>query len=67
MFARVVCFIAFIGLIALAVCSVKVGLVKPDGNWPMEIAVNVFGSLAVFIVFWLISPFLPDRKRKKRN
>jgi len=66
MFARVVCFTAFIGLIALAVCSVKVGLVKPDGNWPMEIAVNVFGSLAVFIVFWLIT-FLPDRKRKKRN
>jgi hypothetical protein len=67
MFASVVSFIAFIGLIALAVCSVKVGLVKPDGNWPMEIAVNVFGSLAVCLVVWLISPFLPAEKRKRRK
>ncbi len=67
MFARVVCFIAFIGFIALAVCFAKVGLVKSDGNWPMEIAINFLGTLAVCFVVWLISPFLPAEKRKRRK
>jgi hypothetical protein len=67
MFVRVVCFIAFIGFIGLAVCFAKVGLMKSDGNWPMEIAVNVLGSLAVGLVIWLISPFLPAEKRKRRK